>query len=58
VDKNNNEVARVEIPYAEFKALEAEIIRLYGDWGRFGEFIPGELRKSPPVIRHVGPNEA
>ena len=57
VDKNYNEVLRVEISYTEYRAMEAENKRLYGYWGWFG-FVPGTLRKSPPVIRHIGPNEA
>jgi hypothetical protein len=57
VDKQGNEVMRVQISDAEYQVLEAENRRLYGYWGWFG-FVPGTLRKSPPVIRHVGPNEA
>ena len=58
VDERHNEVRRVEIPYAQFKAFEAEVERLYGYWNWWGGFVPGTLRKTPPVIRHVGPYEA
>jgi hypothetical protein len=49
VDKQNNEVMRVEISYAEYHAMEAEAERLYGYMGWFG-FVPGTLRKSLPVV--------